>query len=104
MGPSAQAPADLVQRWVAAKTQLKQDLTFAAEDVAFFQKRKLILVNPRTGLPVYWEPRLSCSANSKQLYYFFNTETKRKQWWFPKGSDVLRFARWFEGVLEVEDL
>jgi hypothetical protein len=96
MGPSANAPITTIVRWVMAKTELKQHNSFDKETFMFFEKQNLILLDPISGLPLHWDLRWC----GNQWSYFFNTATKRKQWEFPKGTDVQRFMQWFGETFE----
>lgn len=96
MGPSADASAETVLRWVRAKAELKQHLSFDEMDLEFFEKQKLILVNPETGLPLDWVLRISKWG----LPWFLNIKTEEKRWNAPKGTDLFKFHDFFEEVLK----
>ena len=96
MGPSANASVDTVQRWVAAQTSLKMGLEPDGETLQFLMKEKLTLLHPGVGLPLHWEVEWS----SDDRPYFVDAETGKKQWAYPKGTDVRNFKRFLEETKE----
>lgn len=93
MGASTDASAELVELWVKAKAQLKQRCSYDGTIVSFFDEQKLILVNPQTGLPLYW------SHQSKRgRLWFLNSKTEQTQWKIPRGADLHKFEEFLRAL------